>query len=678
MLCFARLDFSVLLIDLPMLLNAPQREAIHYLDGPLLVLAGAGSGKTRVITQKIAYLIQDCGFNPANIAAITFTNKAAREMQERITQLLGEKPKGITISTFHSLGVRLLREEATVLGYKPRFSIFDATDCQAIVADLSGSVDKATIRRLQSLISNWKNGLVSPDAARHQVSNETEALAARVYLSYAATLKAYQAVDFDDLIALPVELFRQHPAVLDKWQNRLRYLLVDEYQDTNACQYSLLKLLTGPRAAFTAVGDDDQAIYGWRGADIENLRGLPRDYPKLKVIKLEQNYRSTVRILKVANAVIAHNEKLFEKTLWSDLGVGDPITVTACRDSEREAEHVVMKLLAHKFEHKTRFSDYAILYRGNFQARVIEQFLRDQRVPYALSGGQSFFDKSEIKDICAYLRLLANSDDDPAFIRAVTTPRRGVGGATLEALGTYAGERHISLFAAVFEEGFAQRVQPRQLQPLTDFCEFINRLEYRALREPAGRVMDDLLNAIGYEAWLNDGEDKRAALSRWENVLELRRWLADKGDADEKNLVDLTQTIALINMLDKQDDGARPDAVQLSTLHAAKGLEYPHVFLIGVEEGVLPHRECIENDTVEEERRLMYVGITRAQRSLHLSYAERRKQGRDFIGCEPSRFIDEMGKDDLRFLGGKNDVPVDKVSGAARLAAMKAMLAGKG
>ena len=661
-----------------MLLNAPQREAIHYLDGPLLVLAGAGSGKTRVITQKIAYLIQECGFNPANIAAITFTNKAAREMQERITHMLGEKPKGITISTFHSLGVRLLREEATVLGYKPRFSIFDATDCQAIVADLSGSVDKATIRRLQSIISNWKNGLVTPDAARHLASNETEALAARVYMSYAATLKAYQAVDFDDLIVLPVELFSQYPAVLDKWQNKLRYLLVDEYQDTNACQYTLLKLLTGPRAAFTAVGDDDQAIYGWRGADIENLRGLPRDYPKLKVIKLEQNYRSTVRILKAANAVIAHNEKLFEKTLWSDLGHGDPITVTTCRDGEREAEHVVMKLLAHKFEHQTKFSDYAILYRGNFQARVIEQFLRDHRVPYALSGGQSFFDKSEIKDICAYLRLLANSDDDPAFIRAITTPRRGVGGATLEALGTYAGERHISLFAAVFEEGFAQRVQPRQLQPLLEFCEFINRLEYRALREPAGRVMDDLLTAIGYEAWLNEGDDSRAALSRWDNVLELKRWLSDKGEADEKNLVDLTQTIALINMLDKRDDGTRPDAVQLSTLHASKGLEYPHVFLIGVEEGVLPHRECIENDTVEEERRLMYVGITRAQRSLHISYAERRKQGRDFIGCEPSRFIEEMGKDDLRFIGGKNDAPVDKASGAARLAAMKAMLASKG
>ena len=659
------------------LLNPPQREAIRYLDGPLLVLAGAGSGKTRVITQKIAYLIQECGFSPSNIAAITFTNKAAKEMQERVGQLLKDKPSGLTISTFHSLGVRILREEAKVLGYKPRFSIFDSTDCYGIIADLSGSTDKATIRRLQTLISNWKNALISPDVALKNVENETEKLAALAYASYSATLKAYQAVDFDDLISLPVELFDKHPEVLDKWQNRLRYLLVDEYQDTNACQYRLLKQLAGPRAAFTAVGDDDQAIYGWRGADIENLRGLPRDYPNLKLIKLEQNYRSTVRILKAANAVIAHNEKLFDKKLWSDLGHGDPITVTVCKDSEKEAEQVVMKLQAHKFEHRTRFSDYAILYRGNFQARTLEQFLRDQRVPYLLSGGQSFFDKAEIKDITSYLRLLANNDDDPAFIRAVTTPKRGVGGATLEALGTYAGERHISLFAAAFEEGFAHRVQPRQLGPLLEFCEFINRIEYRAAKEPVEQVMNDLLAAIGYEAWLNDEDDKRAALTRWSNVLELVKWLARKGEEDGKNLIELTQMIALINLLDKQEGDERPDAVQLSTLHAAKGLEFKHVFLIGVEEGVLPHRESMEPAKIEEERRLMYVGITRAQRSLHISYSEKRKQGRELIPCEPSRFIAEMGKDDIRFSGGKSDAPPDKASSSARLQAMKAMLAGK-
>ena len=658
-------------------LNPPQREAIRYLDGPLLVLAGAGSGKTRVITQKIAYLIQDCGFSPSNIAAITFTNKAAREMQERVAQLLDGKPEGLTISTFHSLGMRILREEAKALGYKPRFSIFDATDCFGIISDLSGSADKATIRRLQTLISNWKNALVLPDAALANAESEIEKVAALAYASYAATLKAYQAVDFDDLIALPVLLFDTHPEVLDKWQNRLRYLLVDEYQDTNACQYRLLKQIAGPRAAFTAVGDDDQAIYGWRGADIENLRGLPRDYPNLKLIKLEQNYRSTVRILKAANAVISHNEKLFDKKLWSDLGHGDTISVTACKDSEKEAEQVVMKLQSHRFEHRGNFSDYAILYRGNFQARALEQQLRDQRVPYLLSGGQSFFDKAEIKDITAYLRLLANNDDDPAFIRAVTTPKRGVGGATLEALGTYAGERHISLFAAAFEEGFAHRVLPRQLTPLLDFCQFISRIEYRAQREPAETVMNDLLGAIGYEAWLLSEEDRKVAVTRWENVQELVKWLARRAEEDKKNLVELTQMIALINMLDKREGADAPDAVQLSTLHASKGLEFKHVFLVGVEEGVLPHRESMEPAKLEEERRLMYVGITRAQRSLHISYAERRKQGRDFFPCEPSRFIAEMG-DDVRFSGGKTDSPPDKASGAARLAAMKAMLAGKG
>ncbi len=658
------------------LLNPPQREAIRYLDGPLLVLAGAGSGKTRVITQKIAYLINDCGFNPCNIAAITFTNKAAREMQERVGHLLKDKPAGLTISTFHSLGVRILREEAKVLGYKPQFSIFDSTDCYGIFSDLAGSTDKATIRRLQSLVSNWKNALVSPDQAMKAAQNDTEKLAAQAFASYAATLKAYQAVDFDDLISLPVELFRKHPEVLDKWQNRLRYLLIDEYQDTNACQYHLLKQLAGPRAAFTAVGDDDQAIYGWRGADIENLRGLPRDYPNLKLIKLEQNYRSTVRILKAANTLIAHNEKLFDKKLWSDLGQGDAISVTICKDNEKEAEQVVMKLQAHKFEHRTRFSDYAILYRGNFQARALEQHLRDQKVPYLLSGGQSFFDKAEIKDITSYLRLLANNDDDPAFIRAVTTPKRGVGGTTLEALGKYAGERHISLFAAAFEEGFAHRVQPRQLAPLQEFCQFINRLEYRAAKEPVGQVMEDMLAAIGYESWLYGEEERRAAQTRWENVRELVNWLTQKGEEDKKTLLELTQMIALINMLDKQDDGSQPDAVQLSTLHASKGLEFKHVFLIGVEEGVLPHRESLDPVKLEEERRLMYVGITRAQRSLHISYAERRKQGRELIPCEPSRFIAEMGKDDLRFSGGKTDSAPDKAGGAARLAAMRAMLAG--
>ncbi len=657
-------------------LNPQQREAIHYLNGPLLVLAGAGSGKTRVITQKIAYLVQDCGFQPRNIAAITFTNKAAREMQERVAKLMSSAiANELQISTFHSLGVRILREEAKALGYKPRFSIFDSADCAGIIADCAKTVDKATLRRLQSIISNWKNALVTPEAARHLATNEHEALAAGAYLSYEATLKAYQAVDFDDLIGLPVKLFSEHPEITDKWQNRLRYLLVDEYQDTNACQYQLLKLLTGVRAQFTAVGDDDQAIYGWRGADIDNLKKLPAEFPSLKVIKLEQNYRSTVRILKAANNVIAHNEKLFDKTLWSELGHGEPITVTACRDNETEAEGVVMKLQGHRFEHRGKFKDYAILYRSNHQARLLETQLRNQKIPYLLSGGQSFFDKAEIKDITSYLRLLTNEDDDPAFIRAATTPKRGIGAATLQVLGTYAGERHVSLFHAAFEEGFAHRVAARQLEPLLEFCHFINRMQQRASKEPAQQVMPDLLKAIDYETYLYDAEEQRTAQNRWANVCEFAEWINKKGEEGGKTLIEMTQSIALINMLEKQDSD-EIDAVQLSTLHASKGLEYKHVFLVGVEEGILPHRESLDPAKLQEERRLMYVGITRAQYSLHISYCEKRKQARELIPCEPSRFIPEMGKDDIRFQGGKDAAPPDKATGAARLDAMKAMLAG--
>jgi len=657
-------------------LNPQQREAIHYLDGPLLVLAGAGSGKTRVITQKIAYLVQDCGFQPRNVAAITFTNKAAKEMTERISKLLPRhQADDLQISTFHSLGVRILREEAKALGYKPRFSIFDSADCAGIIGEVAKTVDKATLRQTQSIISNWKNALVTPEAARHLAKTEHEALAAHAFLSYEATLKAYQAVDFDDLIGLPVVLFQQHPEIADKWQNRLRYLLVDEYQDTNACQYQLLKLLTGVRAQFTAVGDDDQAIYGWRGADIENLKKLPTEFPALKVIKLEQNYRSTVRILKAANNVISHNEKLFDKKLWSELGHGEQVTVTACRDNDAEAEGVVMKLQAHRFENRGKFKDYAILYRSNHQARIFEEYLRDHRIPYLLSGGKSFFDKAEIKDITAYLRLLTNEDDDPAFIRAATTPKRGIGAATLQVLGTYAGERQISLFHAAFEEGFAQRVQARQLEPLLEFCHFINRIQGRAIKEPAQQVLPDLLKAIDYETYLFDLEEERTAQTRWANVCEFANWLNKKGEEQGKTLIDLTQSIALINLLDKQNDDDY-DAIQLSTLHAAKGLEYRHVFLVGIEEGILPHRESIEPAKLEEERRLMYVGITRAQHTLYISWCERRKQAREFVPCEPSRFIAEMGSEDIRYAGGNANVVVDKATSKAKLSSCLEMLAG--
>jgi ATP-dependent DNA helicase Rep len=656
-------------------LNPPQREAVRYLDGPLLVLAGAGSGKTRVITQKIAYLIGDCGLAPHHVTAITFTNKAAREMKERAAKLVGARADQLNISTFHALGAKLLRMEARAIDLKPSFSILDASDTTALFQEMLKEADKTRIRLIQQQISLWKNALLNPEEALAQAEGDLASGAARVYAEYERTLKAYQAVDFDDLIRLPVNLLEQNEEVAQRWRSRTRHLLVDEYQDTNRCQNKLMRLLTGPLASFTAVGDDDQSIYAWRGADIENLRQLQIDFPNLKVIKLEQNYRSTTRILKAANNVIRQNPKLFDKKLWSDKGHGDPIRVMACRDGEHEAEWVVTRLLAHKFETRGKWGDYAILYRGNFQARAFEQQLRAHRVPYLLSGGQSFFDRAEIKDVTSYLRLLSNQDDDPAFIRAATTPKRGIGGSTLEALGQAAGRRHIGLFAAIFAPGIETEIKAPQLAALREFGNFINRIEWRAQREPAGQVLDDLLKAIGYETWLFESCEAKDAESRWNNVRDFVGWLSGKADEEKKTLLDLAQTVALITMLDKQ--GEDMDAVQLATLHAAKGLEFRHVHLVGVEEGSLPHRESIDSGNIEEERRLMYVGITRAQMSLCISWCARRKQGKEIVERTLSRFIDEMddGGDDIRREGqvGGAAPAVDRATGNAKLANFKAL-----
>jgi len=673
-------------------LNVPQSEAVLYLDGPCLVLAGAGSGKTRVITQKIAHLIENRGYDPRTIAALTFTNKAALEMQERIAKLLKQprQAKQLTVSTFHSLGVKILRQEANGVGLKDRFSIMDADDCGSLIQDLAITTDKQVVRRIQTDISLWKNGLVDPAIALQKAKDEDEAQSARIYGSYVATLSAYQAVDFDDLIRLPVELFRNNEPVRDKWQRRLRYLLMDEYQDTNTCQYELVKLLVtgvGKKPMFTAVGDDDQAIYAWRGASVENLKTLQVDFPDLAVIKLEQNYRSTTRILQAANAVIGNNPKLFEKSLWSEHGLGEPINVLGMANDDQEAEQVAIMISADHFQRKNKWSDYAILYRGNHQARIIEQTLRKERIPYTISGGQSFFDKAEIKDIISYLRLLANTDDDPAFIRAVTTPRRGVGQSTMETLGTFSGQWQCSLFEAVFKGGIEALLNDRQLGPLRDFCNFINNLEARASRpgpsgsgDNAAQVLDDLLEAINYESYLYDMFDERAAQSRWQNVLEFINWLKERGrggkdrDGEEKNVLELTQMVALMSMLEGQDED--PDAVRMSTLHASKGLEYPHVFLVGVEEGILPHKGDPDAPAetiaarVQEERRLMYVGITRAQRTLQITWCKKRKRAGEQVHCDPSRFIKEMELDVGNAVPAESEVLTPK----ERLARMKELL----
>ncbi|PRD69764.1 ATP-dependent DNA helicase Rep [Malikia spinosa] len=647
-------------------LNIAQLDAVNHLGGPCLVLAGAGSGKTRVITHKIGRLIQ-AGLAANRIAAITFTNKAAAEMRERARQLVGKAAKDVLICTFHSLGVRLLREDGKALGLKSQFSILDTDDITGILKDCGGSTDTATARQWQWTISGWKGAGLNAEQALAQAKDENERVIALVMARYQERLTAYQSVDFDDLIALPLKLLREFPEVREKWQKKLGHVLVDEYQDTNATQYELLKLLVGERGRFTAVGDDDQSIYGWRGATLDNLKKLPQDYPELRVIKLEQNYRSTSAILRAANNVIGPNPKLFPKTLWSELGEGEPVRVSACDQEEHEAERAVARIQGLRANHKHKaFKDFAILYRANHQARPLETALRRAQIPYKVSGGQSFFDRAEIKDLCAWLRLLVNNNDDPAFLRTITTPKRGIGHQTLAQLGSFATQYKLSLFESLFSHSLAAAVNARALAGLHEFGRYLNDLEHRARHtrgaEAAKVFLSDWLKDIGYEQYLYDSEDsEKAAAARWGNVIDFCDWVAARcgGQIDDsggvtterevKSMLEVAQTIALISTISEREQDA--DQVTLSTLHASKGLEWPHVILAGVNEGLLPFKPDDAGDgaalalRIQEERRLMYVGITRAQQTLVVSWLKRRKKGREMVPGQPSRFIEEMALD---------------------------------
>ena len=654
-------------------LNVSQQEAVNYLHGPCLVLAGAGSGKTRVITHKIARLIQ-AGCEPKRIAAITFTNKAAAEMRERAKGLIGKAAKDVIICTFHALGVRMLREDGAALGLKAQFSILDSDDVLALLKDCGGTTDAAVARQWQWTISLWKNQGLNADTALAQctVGNDEHRSAAMVMKLYQERLTAYQSVDFDDLIGLPLKLLQNHPEVREKWQKALGHVLVDEYQDTNATQYELLKLLVGwpdrPDARFTAVGDDDQSIYGWRGATLDNLRKLPVDFPSLKVIKLEQNYRSTGTILEAANNVIGPNPKLFPKKLWSALGDGEPVRVVDADNEEHEAERVVARIqsLRANSAHK-EFKDFAVLYRANHQSRLLETALRRAQIPYKVSGGTSFFDRAEIKDLCAWFRLLANQDDDPAFLRAITSPKRGIGHTTLQQLGEFAGKYKISMFEALFSASLAAALPKRAVDGLHEFGRYLNELEFRAKSttgaEAAREFLANWLKEIHFEKYLYDSEDsEKIAAARWNNVLEFCDWMAQRcggviedvagvtTQSEIRSMLEIAQNVALLSTISEREQDQ--NVVTLSTLHASKGLEWPHVMLVGVTEGMLPFRvEDAEGDSegllqrIQEERRLMYVGITRAQRSLAVSWPKKRKKGRDIVATSPSRFIKEMALD---------------------------------
>ena len=671
-----------------MKLNPQQQQAVEYVSGPCLVLAGAGSGKTRVIINKIAHLIGKCGYLPKQIAAVTFTNKAAREMKERVAQSIGkESSKGLIVSTFHTLGFDIIKREYKHLGFKANMTLFDEHDQMALLKELTADLlqeDKELLRTLINRISNWKNDLCSPQQAMALARDKQEQTFAHCYDRYNKQLRAYNALDFDDLIMLPTLLFKQNAEVRSKWQEKIRYLLVDEYQDTNTSQYELIKLLVGDRARFTVVGDDDQSIYSWRGARPQNMVRLRDDFPALRVIKLEQNYRSSQRILHCANILIDNNDHVFDKKLFSNLGEGEKLQIIEAKNEEHEAERVVGELIAHRFIAKTHYRDYAILYRGNHQSRLLEKILMQNRIPYKISGGTSFFSRAEIKDMMAYLRLVVNQDDDAAFLRIVNTPKREIGTATLEKLGSVAQEKHVSLFEAIFDFELIQRVTPKAYDALQKFARWIVELNDEIQRSEPERAVRSMLASLHYEEYLYEyATSPKAAEMQSKNVATLFDWVADmlKGDEfnEPMNLNQIVTRLTLRDMLERGEEEDDSDQVQLMTLHASKGLEFPHVFLIGMEEGILPHQTSIDEDNVEEERRLAYVGITRAQQNLWFSLCKERRQFGELIRPEPSRFLLELPENDLQWERDKPPLSAEQQQAKTQnhIANLRAILRGK-
>jgi ATP-dependent DNA helicase Rep len=660
----------------PMSLNPQQRAAVEYTGGPVLVLAGAGSGKTRVIAEKIAHLVARKGMAPGKIAAITFTNKAAREMRERVGKLVkGVAAEELTLATFHALGLKIAQVEHAKLGLKRGFSVFDADDSAAIVKDLAPAGAKPdALFALRSLISNAKGNGLTPEQAAQSARSAREREAADVYARYQKRLAAFNAVDFDDLIRLPLLLLESDDEVRAGWQERIRYLLVDEYQDTNLAQYRLLKLLAGERGAFTCVGDDDQSIYAWRGANPGNLDELARDWPALKVIKLEQNYRCSGRILRAANALIAHNPHVYEKRLWSEHREGAPIRVIACRDDEHEAERVAADIAHQQQLSKASWNEFAVLYRGNHQSRAVEKALRALHVPYQLTGGTAFFERAEVKDVLAYLRLLVNPEDDAAFLRVANVPRREIGATTLEKLGELAQSRHVSMLHAANSDAALKQLAPRPATALAGFAALIGELTATMRQASAADLVEEILRRTGFEAHIRaETKDESLHSRRLENIAELADWFRAMGKNGGR-AGDLAAQLALLTNADRDESG---NAVRLMTLHSAKGLEFRFVYLIGVEQGTLPHAASLDEGRLDEERRLFYVGITRARDRLCLAYAERSRRYGETIANEPSRFLAELPQADLHWDGrdAEQDAEAKRETAAAHIAWLAQMFA---
>ena len=635
-------------------LNPAQREAVLHVDGPLLVLAGAGSGKTKVLTTRIARLIAHHGVDPSRILAVTFTNKAAGEMRERIARLLGHGPSGMWMGTFHSLGARLLRIHAMDVGRTPAFTIYDQDDTLAVIKRLMErhriSTKEVSPNVVQGMISEAKNALTTPSEYESLARDPVSRAVAKVYGDLEGELRRANAVDFDGLLVLPVELFRTQPEILDRWRSRFQYLLVDEYQDTNQAQYQFVKLLGGGHGNVCVVGDDDQSIYGWRGADIRNILNFNGDFPSAHVVRLEENYRSKPPILALANEVIRANTGRMGKTLRATTTGGERVTSVMAVDERDEAEFVVEEILKRRGESNLDLRDFAMLYRTNAQSRALEEALRRHAIPYRLVGAVRFYDRREIRDLMSYLKLVANPSDDEAFRRAVAVPRRGVGDTTLDTLAERARLEGLSLTDAVRRPEIVAGLRAAARTALEQFVQLVDGLRVRAREAAVDELLRELVDAIRYGDYLK-AEGEESAKERLDNVRELITSAAETM-IDEGGEVGLTpldhflQRVSLVAAVDAMDADA--DAVTLMTMHNAKGLEFPYVFVTGLEDGLFPLAKAYDDPKqLEEERRLFYVGITRARVKLYLTHAQGRIRNGEFSPTRPSKFLIDIPEEML-------------------------------
>lgn len=630
-------------------LNPAQREAVLHFEGPMLVLAGAGSGKTRVLTTRIARLIEHHGVDPSRILSVTFTNKAAGEMRERITRLLGEEPRGMWSGTFHAIGARILRSSAHHVGRTSNFTIYDEDDTLGVikrVMEREGVPHKQwSPKVIASLISDAKNALVPPDEYEKLAMDPVSRAAAKVYRRLESTLREANAVTFDDLLVLPVEIFRKDEKTLARFRDRFQFILVDEYQDTNRAQFQFIKLLGSNHGNVAVVGDDDQSIYGWRGADIRNILDFEKEFPASKVVRLEENYRSTPDILHVANAAITQNVGRKGKTLRATRAAGEPVTLVATLDERDEADFVLEEIKTRRNQENRGLADFAVLYRTNAQSRALEDALRRDAVPYRLVGSVRFYDRREIRDLMAYLKLIANPSDEEAFRRAISVPKRGIGDTTVDLLAARARELRVPLSEIAAREDLQESLRPAARKALADFTRLVASLRERAKDTSVDVLIQELIGEIRYVEYLQ-AEGPESARDRIENVSALIDGAAetvidDGGEVGLTPLDHFLQRAMLVAGADALDPSA--DAVTLMTLHNAKGLEYPIVFLTGLEDGLFPLSQSFDDPPkLEEERRLFYVGITRAEEKLYLSHTEMRRRNGELLPSIKSRFLQEI------------------------------------